>query len=520
MAFNAAIFTGMGKAARRRQQEERTQREARGATLLGIWKDLVQSPNATPELVSHGTRNIFQLATADPGDPKSYDKVLKNTGKLDIWTEGIQPTTPSGMQQGIRQDFPGGPIELPGVPATPTPHIDPRSGAPTLIEGPAPQPQWQGFKGRPSTETLAGIPPPSRPTPGVPLFPTGPFQELPGATIPLPTPPDLPPDVVEAMRIPPFKTPAQLEEEARRTAAIQSELAVEAAEAMLPIEAEKNMVAAPAGLERIGIPPGTLLDPPTLTAAVQLVSQQEQYLRMVYQQAEQNARDDRARAAARSNIEFVQASLNNRATVSNALQMEMKELPVNLSNQLAQMADEYQILNQIEAALPLLRDNVGGIFGSRNWEATLKERIGILPAEESAALSLVRRYITTRLHRLSGAAVSPAEHERIQATAPDPSRGWETFVGRLGENKTMLEEFMGNRLRAQTSPVNQEKVLTVLSNFGLPQDIIQTFLPASITEPLPIPTSTGQVASEADIIAYQRQFGDTWLQEMENRGWK
>jgi len=446
MAFNAAIFTGMGKAARRRQQEERTQREARGATLLGIWKDLVQSPNATPELVSHGTRNMFQLATADPGDPKSFNKVLKNTGKLDIFTEGIQPTTVSGVSEAMGWPKP---MELPGVSRD--------------FLGPQPK--------RTREEVGEGV------VPRLPFSITHP-EGLPGFTVQPPSPRSIlsgPSEIVEAMRISPFKTQAQKMDEARQL------IEIEAERERAKIKAQE--IPAPFGLPHVE--GGTPINPLTLRGEIDLMGLASQaataaaardsaQANLVYQQLALDMRQSRTLAAAMGRVEFTQNALDSRAAIKTALDIEMQELPTNLTTSLSALADEYKMLTRIKEQLPFLEGNVGGLFGANYTLANLQTKVGTLPPEEAAALSLVGQYVSTKLNRLSGAAVSPAEYTRILESSPDPSITWDSFIGRLDESISVVEEFMANRLRTVSSPINQVKVLTVLGNVGVPQVFLGT----------------------------------------------
>jgi hypothetical protein len=94
MAFNAAIFAGMGEAAREKQTRDREER----SNLLANLNDLYTGLSSNPRWASQGQQHLLQqaqmeIATADPGDRKSSSAILKKWSNL--IPAGTLPATPS-----------------------------------------------------------------------------------------------------------------------------------------------------------------------------------------------------------------------------------------------------------------------------------------------------------------------------------------------------------------------------------------------------------------------------------------
>ena len=94
MAFNAAIFVGMGEAARQKQDRDRVQRTSILNNLSNVYTLLAKDPSwSTPAQQQVLLRAQNDILTADPGDRKSSSKIITKWSNL--FKVGAIPDTPS-----------------------------------------------------------------------------------------------------------------------------------------------------------------------------------------------------------------------------------------------------------------------------------------------------------------------------------------------------------------------------------------------------------------------------------------
>jgi hypothetical protein len=99
MAFNAAIFTGMGQAARAKQNRDRDQRTTILGNLSTLYSTLAADPYwSTPQQQQLLGQAQMELKTADPGDRKASSKSILKWGNL-IKVGAIPDTPPQPPQE-------------------------------------------------------------------------------------------------------------------------------------------------------------------------------------------------------------------------------------------------------------------------------------------------------------------------------------------------------------------------------------------------------------------------------------
>jgi len=143
MAFNAAIFTGMGQAARAKQNRDRDQRTTILGNLSTLYSTLAADPYwSTPQQQQLLGQAQMELKTADPGDRKASSKSILKWGNL-IKVGAIPDTPPQPPQeQTILSGEAADPSTWPGYGSTydpnfvgPLPPLTPQQQANVLEAG-------------------------------------------------------------------------------------------------------------------------------------------------------------------------------------------------------------------------------------------------------------------------------------------------------------------------------------------------------------------------------------------------
>jgi hypothetical protein len=119
MAFNAAIFAGMGEAAREKQTQDREQRTTLLSNLNDVYVNLAQNPTwAAPAQQQLLLQAQAEIQMADPGDRKSSSNIIKKWSNL--YKAGALPESSPQTLQGMEQLPPRAAGDTPpgGIPST------------------------------------------------------------------------------------------------------------------------------------------------------------------------------------------------------------------------------------------------------------------------------------------------------------------------------------------------------------------------------------------------------------------